>query len=301
MTGAAAVVVVNPTKVDDPYAARAWLADAARRCGVPEPRWVETTPEDPGRGMAERAVADGAGLVLAWGGDGTVRACAAGLRGTDVPLGLLPAGTGNLLARNLSVPLDLDDAVAVAFTGADRRLDVLEVDVDGVTEVGTVIAGLGVDADMMTAPEGLKAAAGPAAYAAGLAKGLLRRRPRVAVAVDGGAPHWLTAGTVLVANVGGLVAGMDVAPQARPDDGRLDVVVLRLRSPLDLVRTGVALVRRRTPPSGAWTASGRSVLVVAGHAVGRQVDGDVLREGTRLSAVVAPDALVVRVPRPGAD
>ena len=68
--------------------------------GWDEPLWLETTPEDPGRGQAESAVSAGVDLVLACGGDGTVTACAEGVTGTGVPLAIIPMGTGNLLARN---------------------------------------------------------------------------------------------------------------------------------------------------------------------------------------------------------
>ena len=72
------------------------------------PMWLETTPEDPGAGMAEAAVAAGVQLVVICGGDGTIMACLDALVGTDVPVALLPLGTGNLLARNLGVPIELD-------------------------------------------------------------------------------------------------------------------------------------------------------------------------------------------------
>ena len=115
-----AVVVANPTKVariDDEIA---WLEERSVELGWAKPVWLETTPDDVGVGQARVALRAGAHAVLAYGGDGTVRAVATALAGTDVPLGLLPAGTGNLLARNLPVPhADLDAALAVALTGVD--------------------------------------------------------------------------------------------------------------------------------------------------------------------------------------
>ncbi|HWS58094.1 MAG TPA: diacylglycerol kinase family protein, partial [Actinotalea sp.] len=96
--------VANPTK---PGVAE--LRDAAvRACAeryLPEPMWLETTEQDSGVGQTRRAVADGARVVVAVGGDGTVRAVAEGLIGTSASMGLIPQGTGNLLARNLDLPL----------------------------------------------------------------------------------------------------------------------------------------------------------------------------------------------------
>ncbi len=293
------VVVVNPTKLDAASASRAWLRRAAAAAGLPAPQWVETSAEDPGRGQAAAAVADGAGLVIAWGGDGTVRAVAEALAGTTVPLGIIPAGTGNLLARNLEIPLDLDAAVRVALTGADRTIDVLEVGLGGSVTTGVVIAGIGLDAAMMTAPEQLKARVGPAAYAVGLASALRRDRMRVGVSVDDGPPRWLWARTVLVANVGGLVGGLDVAPEAQPDDGCLDLVVLPLGSPLDWVRTAWSLARRSPgADSSRLHLSGSTARVVSRSTQPRQVDGDVVEDGSRLQVRVRPGALVVRVPAP---
>ncbi|HET9899031.1 MAG TPA: acylglycerol kinase family protein, partial [Streptosporangiaceae bacterium] len=94
-----AAVVVNPTKLDDDEAFRKSVRRAMDDHGWDEPLWLETTPEDPGRGQAESAVSAGADLVLACGGDGTVTACAEGVTGTGVPLAIIPMGTGNLLAR----------------------------------------------------------------------------------------------------------------------------------------------------------------------------------------------------------
>ncbi|MEO8776765.1 MAG: diacylglycerol kinase family protein [Candidatus Nanopelagicales bacterium] len=291
------VAIVNPTKVGDVEAARAWLDKQFADHGEPGPTWVQTTVDDPGAGQARAAVESGAHLVLSWGGDGTARAVADGLAQSDVALGIIPGGTGNLLARNLDIPLDLEAAVLVALTGTDRVIDLLEVGLGGRTMTGAVIAGMGLDAAMMQAPEGLKSRVGPAAYVVGMAKGLRRGQMRVGVAVDGSAPRWMSARTVLVANVGGLVAGLDVVPEAQPDDGRLKVVVLPLRSAVDWARTAASLVRR---PAGTGPSrvvlTGRSALIVARSPQPRQVDGDVVAKGSRLEVRVRPGALRVRVP-----
>ena len=155
-------LIVNPTKVDDVEALHRQVAQRCAAHGAPAPDLLETTPDDAGEGMAREAVRQGATLVLAAGGDGTVQATCCGLHSTGVALGLLPLGTGNLLARNLGLPLDLDDALEVALTGRDRVLDLAHVTVgDAPQTCFAVMAGLGFDAAMMAdAPEGLKAAVG---------------------------------------------------------------------------------------------------------------------------------------------
>lgn len=117
-------VVVNPVKVPDLDELRRTITDALTAEGWPEPMWLETTVDDPGAGQATRAVRDGAELVLACGGDGTVMACVTALAGSDVALAVLPAGTGNLLAANLGLAGDLATGLEVVLQGGRRRIDV---------------------------------------------------------------------------------------------------------------------------------------------------------------------------------
>ena len=147
-----AAVILNPATADVP-ALRKSVEKTLDAAGWSTPMWLETTPEDPGAGMAEAAVAAGVQLVVICGGDGTIMACLGALAGTDVPVALLPLGTGNLLARNLGVPIELADALAVAVNGVDRRIDLGRVG----DQPFSVMAGIGFDAAMMAdASEGMK-------------------------------------------------------------------------------------------------------------------------------------------------
>ena len=149
-----AAVVYNPIKVDLD-ALRETVHTAAQQAGWGDTRWYETSEDDPGTGQAKQAVEDGAEVVLSAGGDGTIRAVAEGLRGSDVPIALLPSGTGNLLARNMKLTLDrLEESVTTAFTGTDRKIDLGVVELeraDGKRETRAflVMAGLGIDAAMI--------------------------------------------------------------------------------------------------------------------------------------------------------
>src|ERR1700685_445649 len=141
----AAAVVVDPTKLDDYEAFRKSVIRAMDDRGWGEPLWQETTPEDPGRGQAEKAVSPAVGLLIAWGGDGTVTACAEGVAGTGVPLAVIPLGTGNLLARNVGLPMGLEEALEVALGGVQQPVDAGRVN----GKLFLVMAGLGLGARML--------------------------------------------------------------------------------------------------------------------------------------------------------
>lgn len=119
-----AAFVVNPLKVADVAALRRRTAEIAADFGLPEPLWFETTPDDPGAGQTQAALQAGASVVVAAGGDGTVRTVAEVLAGTRVPMALLPLGTGNLLARNLDLPLESTELlIHTALGGTDHSID----------------------------------------------------------------------------------------------------------------------------------------------------------------------------------
>ncbi|WP_098455583.1 diacylglycerol/lipid kinase family protein [Sanguibacter antarcticus] len=116
--------VANPSK----NGAAAIKVSLLARCAaekLPEPVWLETTIEDPGVGQTREALSRGADLVVAVGGDGTVRAVAEGMVGTGKPMALFPLGTGNLLARNLDISVtDREEAFRILLDGTDRSIDV---------------------------------------------------------------------------------------------------------------------------------------------------------------------------------
>lgn len=289
-------LVLNPSKVDDPDALAAALGRRCADAGLGEPLVLETTPDDPGTSMARQARAAGARVVVAAGGDGTVRAVAEGLAGSDVALAVVPQGTGNLLVRNLDLPLDVDDALDAVVSGVDRRIDVGRL-ADGTVFV--VMAGAGFDATMMReAPERLKAAVGWPAYLVGGARGMRRAHARVELVVDGGPIVRARVRTVLVGNLGRLQAGLELLPDALPDDGLLDVALVAPRNPGDWVRLAFrGLTGRHRTDHRLRTWQGREVEVRIRRPQPRQVDGDLIDDGDRLHARVEPGALVVRVPR----
>jgi YegS/Rv2252/BmrU family lipid kinase len=294
-------VILNPIKVDDVAAFRAMVDAAAEGAGWNTPTWHTTTVEDPGRSMAEQAAVDGAELVLVCGGDGTVRTVCAELAGTGVSVGVVPAGTGNLLARNLGIPLYLQAAVDVALNGQDRAVDLVKVSGDGIgdDEHYLVMAGMGFDAAVMEgANEQIKARVGWLAYVVSALRNLMFPAVRLDVSLDGGEWTRHRARTVLIANVGYLQAGMPLLPDASIDDGVLDVVLLHPSRFLSWIPLAVRVLSRNSRSDELVNRmTGKTVSVKAHTDTPRQLDGDSIGSGRELHAECVHGKLLVRVPR----
>ena len=246
-------VVYNPVKTDGAELCRV-VDERAPRHGWTEVLYRETTPDDPGEGVTRELLADGVGLVLAVGGDGTVREVAAGLAHSGVPMGIVPRGTGNLLARNLAIPVDdLGAAVAIALGGRTRTMDIGEVaftDGEGEHHEGVflVMLGAGMDADMIAGTDSrLKARVGWPAYVGAFANTLLSgHRIKVEFGVDGSERSYSHTRSLLVANCGTLQGGMVLLPDAQIDDGLLDVLALRPKGVLGWVQASYVVLVEHT-------------------------------------------------------
>lgn len=313
-----AALVYNPVKVDAPRL-RAQVVHLSRRAGWDEPRFFETTVGDLGQGGAQEALAGGAASVLVAGGDGTVRAVAEALTETGVPLTIVPSGTGNLLARNLGLPLDDPERViAAAFDGQRRPIDIGVAQIsrpDGTrTEAAFVVmAGMGLDAAMIanTRPT-LKKAVGWVAYVDGAARSLPKARPfRLMYQLDEERIHTTRVYSILFANCGALPAGIALIPDASIVDGAMDVVLIKPRgwwgwlavwrrvwwdnSVLRRFKAGRLVLERRRDQSVRYL---QGVAAEAGthppQAV--QLDGDAFGEAARLHCRVIEGGLLVSLP-----
>jgi YegS/Rv2252/BmrU family lipid kinase len=287
-------VVFNPaTGGGDTAGRKRDTQEALEGAGV-EVLWLETTREDPGQGLTAKAVAEGVDLVIAQGGDGTVMACVTGLAGTDVPLAVLPGGTGNLLATNFDIPSELDEAVEVALEGDRVRLDVAALDDDRFVVMG----GIGFDAAMLRdADPRLKEHLGAVAYVLSGFKHLRRRATRFRLRLDDRPPLERTGQGVLIGNLGRLQGGLPVMPDARPDDGLLDVAVLRTRTLLDWLALAVrVLLRRRRKDPQLESFQARRVEIDCDQPQPVERDGDPADPRDHLVVEVVPAALTLCVP-----
>jgi diacylglycerol kinase (ATP) len=285
-------VVVHTKKVHgrDVAAVRRALGSA----GVAEPLWYEVRKSRKARARARDAAHEGADLLFAWGGDGTVQRCVDALAGRDVALAVIPAGTSNLLASALGIPADLEDAVQVGLTGRRRVLDTGSVN----GERFAVVAGAGLDALLVRdADRRLKNRIGRAAYVWTAVKNLRAEAEAVDVRVDGRRLFRGRSTSVLVGNTRGAVGGLDVLESSTPDDGVLEVGVVTAQGPLELVRTAArALLGDAERSPFLRTARGRSVVVRYQWPVPYELDGGDRKPVRTLKIKVRPRSIAVCVP-----
>jgi diacylglycerol kinase (ATP) len=271
------------------------LRRALERAGVADPLWHEVPKSRKAPAALKQALAEGAELVFAWGGDGLVQRCIDALAGSDIPLGVLPAGTSNLLATNLELPFDIADAVAVGLGGERRRIDVGRFN----GERFAVMAGSGIDAAMLRdAERGLKDRLGRVAYVwAGLKN--LRSDPFAAnVKVDG--VSWFEGDVtcVLIGNLGGLFEGIEVFGDAQPDDGKLEVGVITADGFAQWARTAARTVVAAADTSPFVQATrGQSVKVKLDRKVLYELDGGDRSKTKSFKVKVEPAAVTLCVPR----
>ncbi|MFP5371037.1 MAG: diacylglycerol/lipid kinase family protein [Actinomycetes bacterium] len=262
--------------------------------GITDPIWYEVPKSKKAPKKVRKAVEKGAELVLVWGGDGTVQRCVQELAGSGVALGILPAGTANLLASSIEIPVDLDGALKVALHGERRVLDVGVIN----GERFTVMAGAGFDAWMVAdADRGAKDRFGRLAYIWTGLKATKGAAFRARIEVDGTTWFDGASSCVLIGNLGTVTGGLVVFDQAQPDDGRLEVGVVTADGPWSWARVLARVAVRQTRRSSfARTTGGRKIDIEFGRKVRYELDGGDRKPTRRLELRIEPRAIEICVP-----
>jgi diacylglycerol kinase (ATP) len=262
--------------------------------GVEDPLWYEVPKAKRAPDRARRALEEGADLVFAWGGDGTVRRCLGELAGTATCLAVIPAGTANLFATNLGIPADIEEAVAVGLHGERRRFDVGRFS----GERFGVMAGVGFDAEMIRGSDDLKERLGRLAYVWSGSRNLREDAFEAEIRVDG--LDWFDgrATCILLGNVGDLFGGVTVFPDARPDDGQLELGVVTAEGVMQWART-LARTAAGDPTASPFVRAtrARKVKVRLDRKVRYELDGGDRTKVRAFKVEVEPGALQLCVPR----
>mgnify|MGYP003398107241 FL=1 len=314
-----AALIYNPTKVDAEKL-RAIVTRLSAEAGWDEPLFYETRVDDLGQGVTAEALEAGASAVLVAGGDGTVRAVAHGMTDTGVALTIVPSGTGNLLARNLYLPLDNAEAmVRAAFTGTVHPIDVGFATLtreDGSTEehAFVVMAGIGLDAAMIANTNSdFKKKFGWVAYVDGAARSLPAAKSfRTVYQLDDRRLQSAKVQSVLFANCGSLPAGIELIPGASIADGLLDVAVIAPQGPFGWLavwrkvwwensvlrrsEAGRRVRERRPRNSSIRFLRGSTFEAAATPAQPVQIDGDEFGAAVRMRCHLASGGLLAMVP-----
>jgi diacylglycerol kinase (ATP) len=315
-----AALVYNPIKVDA-ASLRATVQRLSKQAGWGEPLFYETTVDDLGDDVTRQALQEGVDAVLVAGGDGTVRAVTEAMSESGIPLTIVPSGTGNLLARNLLLPLtDPEAMVRATFEGDRLAMDVGFAAIrrkDGQSEerAFVVMGGMGLDAAMIANTNGdLKKRVGWIAYVDGAARSLANAKPfRIAYQIPERRLHSARVQSILIANCGSLPAGLELIPEASVADGELDVVIFQPKNALGWVlvwrrvawdnsflrrfRAGRRVLSLRTKDNSVLYSRGSGIDIGTQDPQPVQLDGDEFGEAIRLRCRTVPGGLIVMLPK----
>jgi diacylglycerol kinase (ATP) len=297
----AVAVIINPISGTggrlDVARARAEQAAALLVARGVEPDVSLTEHPGHGRQLAELALQRGASTVLAWGGDGTVNDVASVLAFRDAALAVVPSGSGNGLARELRIPFDPAAAIALAFDGRDYVMDAGELD----GRLFFNVAGIGLDARVAHefAAGGL-VRRGFLRYLEITARELFTFRPDDHTIVIDGVPMRERTLIIALANARQYGNGALIAPDARIDDGCLDIVVIAHRSPLRAVlQVPRVFLGQIAQVPGVTIHRATHVEITSARPVLYHVDGEPFAGAASISGRIRPRALRVKVPADG--
>ncbi len=263
--------------------------------GYPNPLWYEASKSRETGKLAKKAVADGAQLIFLWGGDGTVQRCVNAVVNCEVELAILPAGTANLLATNLGIPIHLARSVEVGLNGVGRRLDVGVLN----DKCFAVMAGIGIDAVVMEKVDSaLKDRLGRFAYFWTGIRALRFDPLHAVVRVDG--EEWFTgrATCILIGQMNSIGGSVSVFPEGQPDDGVVEVGVVTAQNVREWFRVLARLATNSAHLSPLTKMTqGHDIDVVLDRATPYELDGGARKAQRHFTASVKPGAITVRVPR----
>lgn len=270
------------------------LRDVLTEQGITDPIWLEVPKSRKVPARVKEAIKLGADLIFIWGGDGSVQRCIDAAVGAPVTLAILPAGTANLLANNLGIPIDLEEAVDVGLHGNNHTIDVGKMN----GEHFAVMAGIGFDALMIRDTDTeIKDRFGRAAYIWTGARHIHSTPVRTEVRIDGHTWFDDKASCVLIANVGSIGGGVTAFDHASPDDGKLDVAVMTASGVWQWLRTLTrASVGHADKSPLVQMTQATKITVETRKRLPYELDGGARPKTNKLRVHVVAHAVTIRVP-----
>ena len=270
------------------------LRQVLERAGVSDPFWSEVPKSRYAPERVEKALAEGAETIFAWGRDGMVQRCVDVMADTGARLAILPAGTANLFASNLEIPDDIGEAVHVGLNGREKKLDLGKMN----GEHFAVMAGAGLDARMIRdADGGPKDKYGRIAYIWAASRNLRVDPFEARIEVNGDLWYEGDASCLLIGNVGTLFGGLEAFESASPEDGQLELGVTQAESLGQWARTVARTAIGSASQSPFVQATkAKKIHVTFDRKVLYELDGGERKKVKRLKVKVKPEALTVMVP-----
>jgi diacylglycerol kinase (ATP) len=271
------------------------ILSSLQAAGLEVETWY-TTPEDSGYGLAKKAVQEGADLVIAAGGDGTLHSIASGLVGTDSTLGIIAVGTMNNIAHSLDISEDIAEACEIIANGTTCYVDVGKIN----DQLFLEVAGIGLEAALFPAAEEIKSP-GLISSLHGALRGLftlLKFKPtRFRASFDGQKVRSFKAIQISICNTPYYGAHLRFAPDAVMDDGLLDVLIYRNFSKLDYIRHAISISQgRRALEPRIRRRKVKSLAIYADQPIDIHADGEIKGQ-TPAKVEIVPGMLRVRVPK----
>lgn len=294
-SGKSVTIIFNPVSgQEDPEKRKAIISEALAKHGY-TCQYIETSKENGAKALGERAIADGVDLLVVAGGDGTVMEVLSAAIGSDIPVAVVPSGTGNLLSVNLGIPTAVPDAIDVALAGNAYPIDLAK------TTEGrhfAIVGGVGLDGRMIRdANREAKKRLGVLAYLWAVVKNIGKPRAFFRITLDGKPPIHRRAKSVMIANMGRMTGGLDAVPTASPYDGLLDIAVLKTETFSQWLRLIGYLLAGRTekdPDFDIYQA--RKVVVQSPQSQPAQFDGEDGGGTKRLEVEIVPKAVKILLP-----
>lgn len=297
------IVIINPGGGTSDENFRATIESELQSRGV-EFEIHETDPEKGGEEVAQKALSNGATLLFACGGDGTVMSVVNGIgkwkqsnaphNAGDVTLAIIPGGTANLLAGALEIPTDTKEAVAIAVEGVERTIDLGRCG----EQAFALGVGLGLTERLISQTSAEeKEKIGKLAYAKAMLREMGVRPTTFSFKLDDGPEQVARGVAIVIANSGQIGGGFSYAPDAKMDDGLLDLCILHRFYFRDFLRMLWRSLTKSLPEDRAVSFfQAARIEIRSDPPLDLQVDGEVVDMTTPLVTEVVPHSLSVRVP-----